>query len=195
MINPRTGSEVPGRMVSSLGRITSKHGILYFGHHRKKGYRTTMISASSGNQLHLVHRLVAYAFLGPPPTPEHTQVNHKDGNKSNNAVENLVWVTPAENIQHFHSNRKGPHKSCKPVLSRAYGSHDKWRHHPSVSKAADTLGLHWSSISLCARGKYRQTGGYEFRFETEEQDVDLPGEVWRDVDVDAHLEERKLRQK
>jgi len=48
-----------------------------------------------------VHRLVATAFL-KPPTPEHTQVNHIDGNKSNNHVSNLEWVTPSSNIRHAH---------------------------------------------------------------------------------------------
>ena len=46
-----------------------------------------------------VHRLVAMAFLGEPPSDK-VEVNHKDGNKENNAIGNLEWVTRSENMKH-----------------------------------------------------------------------------------------------
>jgi hypothetical protein len=48
-----------------------------------------------------VHRLVAFAFIGPPPSPAH-QVNHIDMNKSNNHADNLEYLTGKENRAHAH---------------------------------------------------------------------------------------------
>jgi hypothetical protein len=47
----------------------------------------------------LVHRLVAFAFLGKPPLPS-TQVNHLDLNRGNNRLENLTYCTHEENLTH-----------------------------------------------------------------------------------------------
>lgn len=47
-----------------------------------------------------VHRLLLLTFVGPPPTPLH-EGNHIDGNKRNNAMNNLEWVSASENIRHM----------------------------------------------------------------------------------------------
>jgi len=67
---------------------------------RYDNYLSVSISMGSRNNVKtaLVHRLVAEAFI---PNPENKpQVNHKDGNTTNNCVENLEWVTNLENQIH-----------------------------------------------------------------------------------------------
>ena len=192
---PRTGLLVPGRAVSSWGRIKSKRGRIYFGTLSKDGYVHTKVKLQLQHRNEYVHRLVAASFLGQPPSPEHSQVNHKDGNKSNNAVDNLEYVTPAENNAHRFALSTGCNPLSKAVVSRAYGTNELWTHHPSQTHAAKTLGFHKQSVSACARGVYKQTGGYEFRFAEPEAPVveTLSGEVWRDVDLEAHLRDRERR--
>lgn len=67
------------------------------------GYRTISLFNPSKKKVDIfVHRLVAQAFI---PNPENkTQVNHIDGNKQNNHVDNLEWNTASENTIHAHKN-------------------------------------------------------------------------------------------
>lgn len=81
------------------GRIL-KHNVNPHGYHLVRLYRGHGVSTA---QWAFVHRLVAAAFLGPGP--DGYQVNHVDGHKSNNAVDNLEYVTPRQNI--LHAERLG----------------------------------------------------------------------------------------
>lgn len=62
------------------------------------GYKKVTLCQGAKKQSFLVHRLVALCFLGP--VPDGMEVNHIDGNKANNAADNLEYVTPSENRLH-----------------------------------------------------------------------------------------------
>lgn len=68
-----------------------------------RGYLRVMLQNEGDRQRFHIHRLVARAFLGEPPTDEH-EINHKDANKQNNRPENLEWVTRQENLEHQQEN-------------------------------------------------------------------------------------------
>ena len=67
----------------------------------KNGYWYCNLGGRAYYERSLIHRIVARVWLG-----EHDdlEVNHKDGNKGNNSVENLEWVTHSENEKHKHEN-------------------------------------------------------------------------------------------
>ena len=96
--------------VSSLGRVRSLDRILTQKNGRKRfhkgriikprkinsGYYKVTLSANRRQESPTVHRLVLVTFKGQPPSKEY-QVNHIDGDKTNNRADNLEWATPAEN--------------------------------------------------------------------------------------------------
>ena len=152
--------DAPVHGVSSLGRVRSLNGIKGYGSQTLSGYYQARIKGRG----FLVHRLVAEVHLGPPPTEAHTQVNHKDGDPSNNRVENLEWVTHAENVQHsFATNlnrASNAPKRSKPVVGGVKGSpREEWKEYESISAAARALGLKKGSISDVLHGKSTSAGG------------------------------------
>lgn len=194
--DPATGMELPGRMVSSHGRVMLLHGFVYRGYMEEQGYFQTSITSNGISTKQSVHRLVASTFLGPPKTKRAIYINHKDGDKGNNAVQNLEYVTHAENVAH-HFARAGrtprqPDVKTRAVLSRDYGSDSDWTHHPSMSSAARTLALHIPAVSRCARGLQKQTGGYEFRL-ADLNTKSLPGEKWLPINLSKLMHEREAR--
>jgi predicted DNA-binding protein YlxM (UPF0122 family) len=101
--------EAPGYQsieVSDKGRVR-KNGNLYSPPMGSLGY--LRINAEGTQER--VHRVVAKAFL-EQPRPD-AEVNHKNGNKTDNRVENLEWVTKSQNMKHAHKNG----------LSKSYGEH------------------------------------------------------------------------
>ena len=115
---PEEWRPIPGSeglySVSSLGRVRSEptrgrrtgrqRGRTLKCSLDSKGYRQFAMSLTGGRRIRMkVHRAVALAFLGPRPPG--TQINHKSGDKLDNSVANLEYVTCRQNIR--HAWRKG----------------------------------------------------------------------------------------
>ena len=123
-----------------------------------------------------MHRLVARAFHGPPPSAAHTHVNHLDGDKANNRIDNLEYVTPSENAIHWHNN--GSTKAVKAVKCRSCEG-GAWVTFPSQREAAHVLGIHPSSVSKCCTGRQKHASGFKFEHAAQAEPAWIPGEVWK----------------
>lgn len=121
-----------------------------------------------------VHRLVAMAFI---PNPKNLpQVNHIDGNKKNNSVKNLEWVTASQNKLHSFRvlGAKRGRLGCIGSLnsnSRAVYQYDlngnfiqEWG---SILQAQKKIGVNNSAIGNAARGKYSQAGGFKWKYKSD----------------------------
>lgn len=70
-------------------------------HYDKNGYLRCTLNKNGKGIMMPVHRIIGFTFLGIPE--KNMQINHKNGIKDDNRIENLEWVTPKENTVHAHS--------------------------------------------------------------------------------------------
>lgn len=124
----------------------------------RHGYLQVKFSIDNHKEQPLVHRLVAKTFI---PNPQGLpQINHKDGNPSNNAVSNLEWCTASENSLHrcrvLHREVGRPKKK---VMCLETGKIYESSHH-----AARDLKLSQGGIFMVCQGKGLTAGGLHFKF-------------------------------
>lgn len=111
----------------------------------KDGYLQVGISFQNKLSSHKIHRLVAVSFICGQENK--TDVNHKDGNKLNNFVENLEWVTKSENTKHaYENNLKKPLIGCKNGMAKLTIDQVK-----EIRRIADSGGRYYGRKELAKR--------------------------------------------
>lgn len=142
--------------VSNLGNVRNKKtGIIKTASKDRDGYFRVYLRESGKDKERFVHRLAAISFIENPY--EKPEVNHIDGNKQNNKLSNLEWVTGEENEKHAILN--GLITAPKPVV----GTHKATKKHflfESINDAARRTKESKAGIRSTISGRQLGTKNY-----------------------------------
>lgn len=156
--------DIPGYegkyQASSLGRIRGPR-TMHTPFQNHNGYLIATLHMGGTKVRTGVHRLVALAFI---PNPESKpQINHINGDKTDNRPENLEWATCSEN--NLHRRRVlngGGGRPKKPVVCIDTGAE-----YPSITEAAEATGAHLTKILSCCKGQRNRAGGLRWAYAKE----------------------------
>ena len=150
-------------LVSSLGRVKNVNtNRILKPIMNRRGYLIVSLGYANGRR---IHRLVASAFI---PNPEHKpEVNHIDGNKTNNRVSNLEWVTRQENQIHATMTGIKPVTGCCSAPRSVIAYHTvsgEQLYFRSTAECSRTLGINNGELSRILHGIERSWYGWWFWF-------------------------------
>ena len=158
--------------ISSMGRVKSlpkkrRYGAgyqeeMFLKGKNNQGYLQVNLYNVNGMKSYQVHRLVAQTFIENLENKK--EVNHKNGVKTDNRVENLEWVTPKENIKHAWDTGLMKSKQTKTKIAQ-YTLDGKflkvWNGVKSIEK---NLGFDYTGIIHCCKLRYKSSHGYVWRY-------------------------------
>ena len=141
-------------LISEEGDVWSiKRGKMLKTQDNGKGYLFVGLHKDGKVKYCYIHRLVADAFIDNPY--DNKEVNHIDGNKHNNRVDNLEWVTRLENARHAQDNGLYG-KAIRCVETNAIYS--------SMTEVKRQTGIWHTAISEVCHGRRKTAGGYHWEF-------------------------------
>lgn len=154
--------------VSDDGRVRRiyKNGNTKELKNREGIYYTVSLCKKGIKKSFNVHRLVAETFLGIPD--DKCEVNHKDGNKLNNNLSNLEWVTQHENLLHAiqvlnHYPWGKPPRKVRCIDIDTGNVVQEFRSVSDASKAIGSISAR-SSITLACQGYQKSAYGYKWEY-------------------------------
>jgi hypothetical protein len=143
--------------VSSLGRFKNSSGIIMDNYKvNENGYIRIFIY----NKTYTLHRLIAFTFLKNSENKD--QVNHIDGNKLNNCVNNLEWVTNQEN--QIHKFKIGLGNNYTRKITQYDLEMNKIKDFNSIVEASKTLNIGKSNIGGVLTNNRKTAGGFIFKY-------------------------------
>jgi len=143
--------------VSSLGRFKNSFGTIMKNYKvNDNGYIRVFIY----NKTYALHRLIAITFIENPDNKE--QVNHKDGNKLNNSVENLEWNTCSEN--NLHKFQIGLGNNFTRKITQYDLQMNKIKDFNSIVEASKELNIGKSNIRGVLTSYRKTAGGFIFKY-------------------------------
>lgn len=124
------------------------------------GYSSVVLYRDKKRCYERVHRLTALAYI---PNPlDLPQVNHKDGNKTNNSICNLEWISNQANTKHGYDH--GLYRSTYrcPVCAIPKGGECP-KEYQSIRSMCEDLGINRKTVTEILKGK-KQTNNYPYNF-------------------------------
>lgn len=136
----------------------------------KKGYPIVYLSKDGKQKTITVHRLVATAFIENPLSLP--QVNHKDGCKTNNYVDNLEWCDNSHNQKHAYANGMQPSyeesngrgRPAKPVAMLDLHTKEVLRTFQTLASVKRETGINQFNVRSVCLGLRNHAGGYDWKF-------------------------------
>ena len=149
-------------LVSNMGYIIKNGRKITPTLRKDTGYYVVNVGINDLHKIHRIHRLVMDTF-SPNPNPEYfTDINHVDGDKSNNRLDNLEWCSRSDNLKHAYSIglRKQPFGeeswAAKITLEQAQYIYDHYEtdgFHSNTKELCEQFGLTGSTIRAIITGK------------------------------------------